>query len=192
MWQDPCVTSTRPRLTGVRGSRQGLGQLTGSKREDKENVKGNRTGWITLHRTRREGGFCRVDRGGEKIATCWPRRGGTLTERLSRRLATHVGCFSSKTCMMRARPTRGYFPVVRPWARGPRDQGELGSCTWLQHWGSIVLHHAADLACGQAISWEMYGQQPPPSGKVAQTSWDLLGGVENWVRRIANTMDALG
>ncbi len=77
-------------------------------------------------------------------------------------------------------------------AEGPRQSRGAGSCTWLQHWGSIVLHHAADLACLQANSWKMYGQQPPPSGKVAQTSWDLLGGVENWVRRIANTMDALG
>ena len=161
-----------------------------SKRRDKENVKEDRIGWITLHRTRREGGFCRIGIGGEKIATCRPRGGGTLTERFSRRLATHVACFSSKTCMMRARPTRGYFPVVPPWARGPR-RGTQGSCTWLQHWGSIVLHHAAELACRQAIHGKCM-TTTTAKWKGCPNQVELQGGVENWVRRIANTIDALG
>ena len=66
-------------------------------------------------------------------------------------------------------------------ARGPRRRlrlGSQGSCTWLQHWGSIVLRHAAELACWQSIHGKCM-TTTTAKWKGCPNQVELLGGVDN-------------
>lgn len=95
------------------------------------------------------GGFCRIGIGGEKIATCRPRGGGTLTERFSRRLAAHVGCFSSKDLHGEGEVDQGLFSGCPTLGAGAEELGcNIGgpSCSVTQQIFSVLAVH----------SWKMH------------------------------------